>query len=186
MALTKKREIFCKEYVKTDSASDAYRLVFSSSNMKPETVNNNAYKLLQNNEIITRVAELKKVAAGIAKEHFQIDSKEILGHLNILRQSSIDQYVNFVERETSSLDADGNKIKETVIEFKPFDQLTKEQLMCIESIKHTKFGVELKLHGKDWTIEKIAKHIGFYEKDNNQRKPPAFIVYDARDKDKKG
>jgi len=62
------------------------------------------------------------------------------------------------------------KIKiERVLHFKPFDQLTEEQLMCIESIKDTRNGIELKLHGKDWTIEKIAKHIGFYEKDNTQK-----------------
>jgi hypothetical protein len=36
--------------------------------------------------------------------------------------------------------------------------------MCIESIKQDRSGnIEIKLHGKEW-IDKINKHIGFYER----------------------
>ena len=154
MELTKRREIFAKEYVKTDNASAAYRVAFSYKNMKEETINNNAYKLLQNNDILARVAELKAIAMEIAEKEFKTDSTELLRHLTILRNARIDEYV----------DLTGDKLV-----FKPFSELTEEQLMCIESVKTTREGIELKLHGKDWTIEKIAKHIGFYEKDNKQK-----------------
>ena len=61
------------------------------------------------------------------------------------------------------------------LDFKKIDQLTKEQLMCIESVKQNRFGdIEIKLHGKDWTIDKINKHIGFYEKDNHQKATMTF------------
>jgi hypothetical protein len=37
--------------------------------------------------------------------------------------------------------------------------------MCIESIKQDRSGnIEIKLHGKEWSIDKINKHIGFYER----------------------
>ncbi len=173
MALTKKQEIFCKEYVLKDDASAAYRIAYSASNMKSETINRTAHELLKTPKITARVGDLKKIAADIAKKEFQIDSKELLGHLNILRQSRIDQYVNFVQvGELKGGDKDGNEVMRPIreLQFKPFDELTEEQLMCIESIKNTRNGIELKLHGKDWTIEKIAKHIGFYEKDNTQKK----------------
>lgn len=175
MALTKKQEIFCKEYVKQDDASAAYRISYSTSKMKDATVNNNAYKLLQRNDIATRVKELKAIAAEIAEKEFKIDSRELLGYLNILRKSRIDQYVDFVDIKVSiGLHPEsGEEVfkHERVLQFKPFEDLSEEQLMCIESIKDTRNGIELKLHGKDWTVEKIAKHIGFYEKDNNQKKP---------------
>lgn len=48
--------------------------------------------------------------------------------------------------------------------------------MCIESIKQDRSGhIEIKLHGKDWSIDKINKHIGFYEKNNNQKQPTVTI-----------
>ena len=175
MALTNKQEIFCKEYVKLDDASAAYRIAYDASKMKDTTINEAASRLLKDSKVATWVSELKKIAAEIAEKEFKTDSRELLKHLTILRKSRIDQYVDFVEIETPFLteNKEGEreiKIKiERVLHFKPFDQLTEEQLMCIESIKDTRNGIELKLHGKDWTIEKIAKHIGFYEKDNTQK-----------------
>ena len=175
MALTNKQEIFCKEYVKLDDASAAYRIAYDASKMKDTTINEAASRLLKDSKVATRVSELKKIAAEIAEKEFKTDSRELLKHLTILRKSRIDQYVDFVEIETPFLTENNEgereiKIKiERVFHFKPFDQLTEEQLMCIESIKDTRNGIELKLHGKDWTIEKIAKHIGFYEKDNTQK-----------------
>lgn len=171
MALTSKQEIFAKEYVKLDNKSQAYRIAYDTSGMKDETIHNNAYKLCENNDLATRIKELKAIAAEIAEKEFKTDSTELLRHLTILRKSRIDEYINFVEIEHKELDDKGEEIIkiERVLEFKPFNQLSEEQLMCIESIKDTRNGIELKLHGKDWTIDKIAKHIGFYEKHNEQK-----------------
>ena len=55
--------------------------------------------------------------------------------------------------------------------------------MCIESVKQNRYGeIELKLHGKEWTIEKIAKHIGFYQVDNEQKQPKSELTPEERDK----
>lgn len=176
MKLTKKQEIFVQEYMRSDDASAAYRIAYSTSRMKATTVNRNAHELLKNNKIAARIAELQEVAAELAEKEFRVDSREILRQLNILRQARIDQYVNFVEIEKIvGMDEETRepiRISEQVLRFKPFDELTEEQLMCIESVKQNRFGeIELKLHGKEWTIEKINKHIGFYEKDHEQAKP---------------
>ena len=170
MGLTKKQEMFCVEYVKCDNKSQAYRIAYSTSKMSDDTIHNNAYKLSENNDIATRIGELKETAAKVAEKEFKIDSKELLRHLNILRNSNISEYVDFVEitvpiptkNEAGELEVSYKT--ERILQFKPFEELTKEQLMCIESIKEGRYGIELKLHGKDWTIDKIAKHIGFYEK----------------------
>ena len=185
MGLTKKQEIFCKEYVKLDDASAAYRIAYDTAKMKPKSVNECASSLLKDLKVTSRVSELKKIASEIAEKEFKTDSRELLKHLTILRKSRIDQYVDFVEYEKKHLNPLTNKkevrtIRELV--FKPFDQLTEEQLMCVESIKDTRNGIELKLHGKDWTIEKIAKHIGFYEKDNTQKaKEDTKVTVEFRD-----
>jgi len=39
--------------------------------------------------------------------------------------------------------------------------LTERQIKAIESIKKGKGGIELKLHGKSWTIDRICKMLGF-------------------------
>lgn len=183
--LTKKQEIFAQEYVKLDDASAAYRIAYSTSGWKDKSVNEAASRMLKNIKVHTRVKELQEIAKNVAEEHFKIDSKELLGHLNILRKSRIDEYVDFAEIEkVVGIDEETEepiKVRERVLQFKPFSELTEEQLMCIESIKEGRNGIELKLHGKDWTIEKIAKHIGFYEVDNKQKQPADSRTPEERD-----
>ena len=186
--LTNKQEIFAQEFVKTDNASQAYRIAYSTKNMTDKSVNELASRNLKKVNITSRIDELHKIAAEVAENEFKIDSKELLNHLNILRKARIDEYVQFIEEERTSMNPITQE-EETrvlqVLQFKPFDQLTKEQLMCIESIKETRQGIELKLHGKDWTIEKIAKHIGFYKEDNAQKNTPiAILSFDPLSNDK--
>lgn len=184
MPLTKKKEIYCKEYVKTDNKTLAYRIAYDTENMKEETIHNKAYALSQEGEVRARIEELQSIAAEIAEKEFKTDSTELLKHLTILRKARIDEYVDFVEIEVPFAVENEDEEKEfkarteRVLQFKPFDQLSEEQLMCIESIKDTRNGIELKLHGKDWTIDKIAKHIGFYGEHNKQKKPePSEVDY---------
>lgn len=153
--LTIKQENFCQAFIRTGDKSAAYREAYSCAKMKAETINKRASELFSNGEVAGRVATLQSKVAAIAETKFGITATEMLRHLNILRNARIDEYVYF---------------KNGRVVFKDFDMLTPEQLMCIESIKTDRSGrVELKLHGKEWTIEKINKHIGFYEKDNVQK-----------------
>lgn len=56
--LTPKQENFCRSYIETGNASEAYRQSYSAGDMKPETVNRSAKELLDNPKIAARVAEL--------------------------------------------------------------------------------------------------------------------------------
>ncbi|WCM42391.1 terminase small subunit [Flavobacterium sp. CBA20B-1] len=169
--LTVKQEAFCQAYMRLGDKSAAYREVYSCSKMKPETIHERASRLSKEYKVNARIDELQSKAREIAEKEFQITHKEILNHLNILRKARIDDYVVLEYRESTELDDDGfpRTSSYPVLKFKPFDELTEEQLMCIESIKEGKYGLELKLHGIDWSIEKICKHLGFYEKDNKQK-----------------
>jgi phage terminase small subunit len=170
--LTLKQEAFCQAYIRSGDKSAAYREAYNASRMKPETIHEMASKLSSNHKVATRIKELQSKVAAIAEKKFNITAEEMLRHLNILRNARIDEYVEFKVVTVPIFNKAGKKIgtkKETKVAFKTFDKLTKEQLMCIESIKETRYGIEIKLHGKEWTIEKINKHIGFYEKDNEQK-----------------
>lgn len=62
-ALTPKQEKFCLAYVETGNASEAYRRAYDADNMKPETINETACRLLKNPKIAARVASFHQTAA---------------------------------------------------------------------------------------------------------------------------
>ena len=140
--LTVKQENFLHKYLECGNASEAYRFSYDCSKMKDETVNRNAASMLTNNKIATRLSELQ----GELKEKSDITKEEVLNHLRCILNSDIRDYVDF----------DG-----VMISFKDFSRLTDDQATAIESIKQGKNGIELKLHGKSWSIERICKMLGF-------------------------
>lgn len=80
MALTPKMEGFCLAYIESGKASDSYRKFYSTKNMKPETVHENACRLLKNSKVAARIAEIRKPAAdkaGVTLEQHLIDLKRL-------------------------------------------------------------------------------------------------------------
>ena len=110
--------------------------------MKDATVNVKASELLTNGKITVRLSELQ----GELKEKSDITKEQVLDQLRCIMFADIRDYVDF----------DG-----TTISFKDFSLLTDNQAKAIESIKQGRNGIELKLHGKSWSIERICKMLGF-------------------------
>lgn len=61
--LTPKQEKFCIEYLQGGNAAEAYRRAYDAANMKPETVFNSAYKLMDHAGVKARIQELRDGAA---------------------------------------------------------------------------------------------------------------------------
>lgn len=137
-----KQENFCNKYIECGNASEAYRTVYSCSKMKEKTVWENANRLLNNSKVAPRLAELQ----AELKAKSDITKDRVLSELSAILEAKITDYVEF----------DG-----TTLSFKPFEELDEKRIRAIESIKRGKFGLELKLHGKSWTIERICKMLGF-------------------------
>tara|TARA_R110000744_G_scaffold333503_1_gene438909 strand:- start:118 stop:522 length:405 start_codon:yes stop_codon:yes gene_type:complete len=57
--LTTKQEKFCKTFIETGNASEAYRQSYDCQKMKGPSINRNAVALLANTKITTRVGELQ-------------------------------------------------------------------------------------------------------------------------------
>ncbi|API87533.1 terminase small subunit [Francisella uliginis] len=55
--LTTKQLSFIEHYLETNNATESYRKSYNCENMKYSTISNNAYKLLKNNDIATRIKE---------------------------------------------------------------------------------------------------------------------------------
>lgn len=156
MALTIKQENFCNFYVESGNASEAYRRSYSCEKMKPETITEAASKLLTDYNVSTRVNELK---ANLQKKS-DITKERILNELSSIVFADIRDYVIFESKEVYNEETELYHF-ETQLNFKPFSELTDSQAKAIESIKQTRDGFELKLHGKNWSIEKVCKMLGF-------------------------
>ena len=142
--LTSKQVAFVSYYVESGVATEAYIKAYKTSKMKRETINRNAFSLLHTSYIASAIeVEQKKL-----RIRAEISKGELLRHLENIVRSNIANYVEF----------DGNTVR-----FKAFSSLTPEQLEAIESIKEGKKGIELKLQGKSWSIERICKMLGYDE-----------------------
>lgn len=78
----------------------------------------------------------------------EVTRERILNELKLMLNARISDYLTF----------DGKAIK-----FKSFDDLLDGQIKAIEGIKKTRNGIEIKLHGKTWAIDRICKLLGFDE-----------------------
>jgi phage terminase small subunit len=157
-SLEPKQKLFVEIYVGNMNGAEAAR----NAGYSPKCAKETASTILTYPNVAAYLSHLQRERS----EKLGITHEEMLEHLNILRRANIKDYVEIVEREVVK---EEKVIKYKALEFKAFDKLTEEQTKCIESVKNGPHGIELKLHGKDWTIEKINKHIGFYEKDNKQK-----------------
>lgn len=142
LKLTAKQELFAQNYIKTGNASEAFRLSYDAKNMTTKSIWEKSCVLLKNVKVAERVNELQQ---ELNKKH-DLSKERILEELDCIMNANIKDYVHW----------DGEELK-----FKPFDLLTDEQSRAIESIKMGRNGLELKLHGKSWTIERICKMLGY-------------------------
>lgn len=163
--LTIKQEKFCNKYLECGNASEAYRFAYDCSKMGDETINESASRLLKDRKVAARVKELQtelQRASDISKER-------VLEELGAILEARITDYVNLVTERVPLPQSKREKKAGVPVEytevqklvFKDFDQLTDRQVRAIESIKEGKNGIELKLHGKSWTIERISKMLGY-------------------------
>lgn len=141
--LTLKQEKFCQEYMDTGNATEAYRRVYSTANMKESTVNRNAKTLLDHSKISARLTQMKEKL----QRTYDIPRERLLYELEAISNAKITDYIHF----------DGKHLR-----FKSFDELTDQQVRAIEGIKIDKDGnPELKIHGKSWTTDRICKMLGY-------------------------
>lgn len=142
MKLTIKQEKFCNLYLESGNATEAYRQAYDCGNMKYDTIVRKANELLKNGNVTAGLEEKRKSL----NEESDIRKQDILEELKAIAFSDIADYVEF----------DG-----TTLSIKSFEKLTPSQRKAIESIKKGKHGIEIRLHGKNWSIDRICKMLGF-------------------------
>ena len=139
--LNPQQEKFCNKYIECGNASEALRYAYSCKKHTDKSVWERSSTLLSSIKVQSRVKELQdelRAKSDITKER-------IMDELKVILNAKITDYLTF----------DGSKIV-----FKNFNSLTEAHIKAIESIKQGKYGIELKLHGKPWTIDRICKMLG--------------------------
>jgi phage terminase small subunit len=75
--LTPKQEGFCRDYIETGNATEAYRRNYNCSNMKTESISRKAKELYDNVKITARLKELR----AKLEDEFIISKKDLVEHL---------------------------------------------------------------------------------------------------------
>jgi phage terminase small subunit len=137
--LTPKQAEFCSQYLlDLNGKQAAIRAGYS-----PKTAEFQAARLLRKDKVQEYLTKLQ----AKARETTDLSKQEILSELAAILRAKITDYLSFNGKQ---------------IVFKSFDELTEAQIKAIESIKENRHGeIELKLHGKNWTIDRVCKILGF-------------------------
>lgn len=161
MALTPKQEAFCQAYVRLGDKSAAYREAYDTSKMAPETVNNSAYKLFDNGEITARIEALQQDI----KRRNDVTIDEVVKTLALMLRFDISQLYDENGRMKN--------IHDIPLEARlMIQELNTEELYSGGREKELiGFGKKVKTYSKTDAIEKLMKHLGGYDKDNEQKKP---------------
>jgi phage terminase small subunit len=85
MGLTIKQEKFCMVYIETSNASEAYRQAYNCENMKENSINVNASKLLADAKITLRLEELRKEHA----ERHNLTINDLIRELEEARKAAL-------------------------------------------------------------------------------------------------
>lgn len=156
--LTPKIKRFCEEYIKDlNGGQAAIRAGYSA-----KTANEQASRLLTNVKVQNHLSELKQSLSnkneGLAQQ--VIDELKKLGFANI------QDYINPENeiKDLSTIDRDKaaavESIKKTVTEFGGSGESTSK-----------KTSIQFKLYDKISALEKLGRHLGIFELDNQQKAP---------------
>lgn len=149
--LTQKQERFAEAYVVTGNASEAYRRAYSTARMKAESIHTNAARLLSNERVAERISELQ----GAAAEAAVLSAADVLLEIRRLALNDPRRLVH----------PDGR--------LKKLHELDADTAACISGIDIEKDGtIKYRFWDKGSALEKAAKHLGLYERDNKQKADP--------------
>ena len=143
--ISPKQQRFCEEYIKDLNGSEAaIRAGYSK-----KTARNKASNLLDDPAIVDYLQQLQKKVA----ERNNITVDELIQDLIEIKNINI----------ATLYDKEGK--------LRNINELPKSFTKCIQEVYKTKTGIKYKFYSRLDAIEKLARHLGFYEKDNSQSKP---------------
>lgn len=165
--LTIMEENYCQAYILSSNKSEAYRSAYSTSNMKPNTVNRKASLIYSRDHVRARIEQLK----AEMEERNKITVDEIIKRL-----------ANIVRFDIAEIFDENNNLK-PIKEISPDMREAIEELQIMEEFEQIGkkkvfkgYSKKIKAAGKLAAIEKLLRYFGSYEKDNEQSKPTVTTI----------
>jgi len=156
--LTPQQENFAQEVVSGETLSDAYRASYRTARMTAKQIHEEASRLAANPKVATRIRAMQAAAAEIAT----LKAADILREVKALALADIGGIMN----------EDG--------QLKLLHELPPELRRAVASFEVDKDGVvKYRFWNKLDALEKAMKHLGLYEKDNNQQANPLRELLDS-------
>jgi phage terminase small subunit len=160
--LSLKEEAFCRSYIETANASEAYRRSYNAEKMKPATINTKASLLLAKDKIRARIDELR---AGHRKRH-EVTVDRIVAELAKIAFANAHDFFEW--------GPDGVTVR-------PSDELTEDQRAVVCEVSQTKTleggTIRVKLSDKQAALEKLGKHLGMFA-DKGPAPTGQFVILD--------
>ncbi len=160
MELTEKQERFCQAFIEFGEKGRAYRDAFDADAMNSNSVAVEANKMFKDPKITLRVKELQDEI----RERNKVKIDDVLGVLADMIKFDIAEIYDENGRLKSIHDIP-KQHREMINSIKVYEEFMNigGQRELIGEVK------EVKILNKLDVIEKFMKHLGGYEKDNNQK-----------------
>jgi len=155
--LTPKQQQFCNEYLIDLNGTRAYKAVYKSCK-KDETANVNSSRTL-------RIAKVQAYIASKQQEMQQrtkITQDMVLKELASVAFANGSDFAKVVEKAYLN-ETTGKEEKYALVDITPTEQLDKDKLPAIASIKQGKNGIEIKTADKMKALELLGKHLGMFK-----------------------
>ncbi|WP_300700982.1 terminase small subunit [Bacteroides sp.] len=130
--LTLKQDNFCQYYVDTDgNASEAYRMAYDASKMKPETIWSAASRLIADSKVSARINEIREQRAKESEVKREVVEKVLM---DIIMADPSDLFIY-------------DHVKDKVV-IKAPGQLPKKLRNALKKISNKRSGVTYEFNGK--------------------------------------
>lgn len=175
--LTDKQNRFCEEYIVDLNATQAaIRAGYSK-----KTANRIGSENLSKPDIQNEIQRLK----SLRSTRTQIEADSVVQELVKVAFSNIKHYLDIEDDE---------------VYFKDLKNVTDEESAAIESVKVMKKiikgkgekdddvevqAIQFKLHSKVNALVQLGRHLGIFDKDNQQRQQPFILVFNHKQNSKK-
>ena len=159
--LTQKQMLFCDLYLRNNDAKESYLKAYTSNGKSVRNINVMINQLLNKKPVIEY---LEHKRGRIDKTAISITAKNILQELGAIGFSNMKDYFN------------NEGMPRNLNEITPSQGRSIKSCRVIEDKTTGKVYTEIVLHDKLTALDKIAKHLGLYELNNQQSKPTINIA----------
>jgi phage terminase small subunit len=169
--LNERQKLFCAEYLKDFNGTHAAR----RAGYKADNSHIMANYLLKLPKVADRIELLMKRR----EERTLVQSDKVLKELAIIAFSRITDFLKVrpIDSDDETDDDEDEDLGEDLnrepakntykfVDIFDTDSIPEELMAAVQSIKQTKYGVEIRLHDKLKALELIMRHLGMMEKDN--------------------